>query len=192
MSDEAFWPLLAVFIVAWVLTAIASLAIKWKLWRRRKQWETDEQILGRYKQIKKAHESDGESFDLRHEISASIARRNWEEDKEKLEAMNNWAPFVQSGSQLVAVYFAYSAYSEDDLKLFILMALLFMWRSINYRGGRRESVQILTMAKLHMADPTAEERFFESDHCYTSQIRDRVSELLRKDGYFAREEEKKT
>ncbi|MDQ2867977.1 MAG: hypothetical protein M3R59_06135 [Verrucomicrobiota bacterium] len=151
MSDEAFWPLLAVFLVAWALTAIANLAIQWKLRRGTKKWESDEQILARYKEIKKALELEGKSFDLWHEISAAIARRDWDQSKKKLEASNNWAPFVQWGSQLTAVYFGYHAYSENDQKLFILMALLFIWRSINYHGGRRTQLQILTMAKL----PTA-------------------------------------
>ncbi len=42
-----------------------------------------------------------------------------------------------------------------------------------------------------MADPTAEEKFFKTEHSYTSEIHDRVWELLRKDGYFARADEKK-
>lgn len=186
MNSEPLWILLQVFLFIWALVGIVNLAIKWRLWRSRKKWESDEQILARYRKIKEIEESEGSAFDLWKKASAAIARRDWNKNKQTLEVTNHWARFSQWAGQLVVLYFAYEAYNRDDLKLLLLLAVLFLWRSFNYRGDMRLQLHILTLAALHMANPTAEDDFFGSEHCYNSDIHTRVWELLDKEGYFDR------
>jgi hypothetical protein len=184
MKQFPLWPLVVVFGVNWALIIIAKFGVKWSFWRNRKKWETDEQLLSRYKEIRKDVESRGKSFDLEHELAAAIVRRDWSKLKEGLELQNSWAAFIQWASQLVLIGFAGKAYVDDDANLFILLALFLLWRSVAYRFDQNQQLHELIMTRLHWMAPTAESDFFKSEHCYDFGKDHRAWELLRKDGYF--------
>jgi len=84
---------------------------------------------------------------------------------------------------------AYQAYGENDVKLFVLLALVFLWRSINYWSEKREQMQTLTLLRLHMTHPSAVDDFFRSEHCY--ELTGRAYDILKRDRYFDEQERKK-
>jgi hypothetical protein len=113
-----------------------------------------------------------------------MAHRDWSKAKKALESAALWSAFVQWATQLLIVYFAYQAYVDDDLKLCVLLALLFVWRSIMYHLGQIQQSHQLIMTKLHWINPTTKSDFFKSEHCYDSVKDDRAWKLLKEDGYF--------
>lgn len=186
VSGDLFWALLWIFLFYWALEGVSRLAIKWTLKRDKRKWESDDELLIRHKRIKETLESQGEAFDIRREISAAIAKQDWQMSERARDLAIAWAPFLQWAGQLVIVYFAYQAYEANEIGLLLVLLFVFLWRSINYRHEKQRMLQTVVLARLHVANPNAEQDFFNSEHCYDSGIRDRVYDILKKDGYFER------
>jgi hypothetical protein len=184
MKQSPLWPIVVVFGASWALNIVAQLGVKWSLWRNRKKWESDEHLLFRYKEQRRDFEERGEAFDLWRKLAAAIARRDWSKAKKTLELAALWNAFIHWVTQLIILYFAYEAYGDDDLKLLVLLGLLFLWRSMVYHLSLSQRSHELIMAKLHWMNPTAESDFFKSEHCYDLAKDDRAWKLLKEDGYF--------
>jgi hypothetical protein len=143
---------------------------------KRRKPETDSELLSRYKQIEANEIGKGKTFDLEHELCAAIARRDYKVAEKKLGRRITVGVLVHYAIQLALVFFIYVNW--DDLKIVLVLSLVMLWRSINYNADQIKHLQTRTIEWLAMTHPTAKDDFFRSEHCYGSQIRDRVFDLL--------------
>jgi hypothetical protein len=142
-------------------------------WRK---FETDAELLTRYKHIEADKAKEGKTFDLNHELCAEIARRDCELKEKNLRQQLTLRSCGHYIFQLVLIGFICANW--DDLKIVLVLCLVMLWRSLNYNANQVRLLQTRTIEWLTMAHPTAKDDFFKSERCYGTEIRDRVYKLL--------------
>jgi hypothetical protein len=180
MDNEILWLLVLFLVLNFTLVQAGSLAIKWKFRKSKKPWKTDEEILNHEKAIKEHLAVQGKDYDLMQGLAKAIVRRDWNKLEKIRETTDHWGSFVHAVGQTVLIVFIANAYSNENLKLLVVTAIFFVWRSVNYRSERQEQFQTVILSRLHMAQPTAEEDFFKTEHLYDPGMHTRVWELVNK------------
>jgi hypothetical protein len=147
--------------------------------KKKKKPQTDTELLAEYRFLKEHREREGKSFDLEQELCMAFARRAKAEAEKKVNRKLLWGEIVYYVIQVGILGLVYINW--DDLKLVVVLLLVFIWRSMNRKIGLLEFNQMLMTARLHWAHPTAEWDFFHSEHCFDFETGERVRELIRKD-----------
>lgn len=109
-------------------------------------------------------------------MCAAIARQDYKTAEKKRGRRLTIGILVHYVIQLALVFFVCAFFY--DLKIVLVLLLVMLWRSINYNADQIKHLQARTIEWLTMAHPTAKDDFFRSEHCYGSQTRDRVYDLL--------------
>ena len=193
MNDDTLW-ILAKIASCWIATTfVFNLFVQWRHSRAKKaakkkgEWASDETVFERVKYYKQRGIGGlSADTDLSTALDRALAREDYDKQESLRTVSQKWSPALQWLLQLPVVYYAYQAYGSDNVKLFVLLALLFLWRSLKYWNDVRTIVQLRILELLHMAHPTAKKDFFESDHCVRSHMDlfDRSYKLLKADGYY--------
>jgi len=143
---------------------------------KKQKFETDSQLLARYKAIEADKLSEGKSFDFERELCTAMAHRDYKIAEKKLGrqlTIRFWGHHVV---QLTLIFLI--CINWEDLKIVLVLLLVMLWRSLNYNSNQIRHLQARTIEWLAMAHPTAKDDFFSSEHCYGTEIRDRVYNLL--------------
>jgi hypothetical protein len=143
---------------------------------RRRKFETEAELVTRYKHIEADKIKEGKTFDLNHELCAAIARRDYELSQNKVRSQLTMKSLGHYLFQLVLIGFICANW--DDLKIVLVLCLVMLWRSLNHNANQVRFLQARTVEWLTMANPTAKDDFFQSERCYGVEIRDRVYKLL--------------
>ena len=134
MIDDTLW-ILAKIVLCWIGTSFAfNFFVQWRRHRAKKvaekkgEWPIDGKVLERVKYYKQTGLIPAET-DLNTALDRALAREDYDK-QELLRAVSlKWSPHLQLLLQVPVAYYAYEAYGSDNLKLFVLLALLFLWRS---------------------------------------------------------------
>jgi hypothetical protein len=138
--------------------------------------ETDDHLLMRYKEIEADQVRQGKTFDLERGLCMAMARRNYQISEKQFRRRVIAGQVIHYLIQLVLLFCVFVNW--DELKVVMVLLLVMLWRSINYNADQIKHLQAKTIEWLTMVNPTAKDDFFGSEHCYGSEIRHRVFDLL--------------
>ena len=139
------------------------------------------------REVKAALESEGTEFypngekfcGIWQEATADLAKKDWKLEQQMRCWGVIWIACTRSIFDLALLYFAYQAYTADNLKILIVLGLWLVLRRLDLKAAGNTFAHELALDRLKMVSPDAEETYFTAKNWkHFEECKRRVEKFL--------------